>query len=194
MHTSLISTVAVLALGVSGASAYYTKVDRVDDGVMTTQKMRDSGYELKDWWNLVDSAMESICDSNGCYGSIEKCDNAFCINIDGDNGTKDPGNIQKVVGDFIKEMMETESIVDDGCTATGCAFADATRYTIPAHISLARFISTGPEKDMQQGLYKITITGADDTGACEDVFDAVSSVAGLLSAGSLLGAVKIFAC
>ncbi|KAJ1323605.1 hypothetical protein MN608_10849 [Microdochium nivale] len=77
----------------------------------------------------------------------------FCIKIDGNNDHFDPGNIQKVVRDFFKEAMQTEDVKDVSYGGMGfCAHEDATKYTIPTYLSLARYISTSTVQGPTAGL------------------------------------------
>ncbi|KXJ87837.1 hypothetical protein Micbo1qcDRAFT_178487 [Microdochium bolleyi] len=93
----------------------------------------------------------------------------------------------QVVSDFIEESMQTEDVVDQGWTATGCASADATKYTVLSYLSLARDISSGEHQDTKQELYKMSISGADESGTCEDMLKAVEAVAGLFDGGFASG-------
>lgn len=187
MRSTLI--LSLLALHHHQAQAdFQTDADHGND--MTETVRATSGYSLDDFHALVDTVLDA-CDSNGCDGATQKCNDVHCLAIDGDNLDDDHDNVLDIVGQYVKAAMATADTVLDDCTSAGCGFLDAVNYTIPAYVSLRRnYADTGAPNV----LYKISITTEDAKDACGAVFDALSAASSGLDGPDLFGAIKVAVC
>lgn len=186
MLSTLVLT-SLLALHGHVSSAFQTDCDHGSD--MTETVRATSGYSLDDYKDLVDEVL-GACDSNGCDGVTEKCNDVHCISVDGDNLDDNHDNILQIVGDYLKAAMRTEDATIDDCTSSGCGFLDAVNYTVPSYVSLRRNYDSGDPNV----LYKISITTEDAKDACGSVFDALSAASSGLDAPDLFGAIKVAVC